>query len=99
MADLEQRQTNGLMRQRMQLEEAKETGYAAQDMANDIKVNLAGQHEQLRGRVLGNLFDIQKETSISGRLLLAIERQRSRNKYVLWAVYGLIGLVILFILY
>ena len=44
LADLEQRTTNKLMRQRMQLEEAKEVGYACQDMATDIKVNLQGQH-------------------------------------------------------
>ena len=58
----------------MQLEEAKETGYAMQDMATDIKVNLQGQHEQLRGNILGNLLDIQNQTSVAGRLLTQIER-------------------------
>ena len=45
LADLEQRTTNKLMRQRMQLEEAKEVGYACEDMATDIKINLQGQHQ------------------------------------------------------
>ena len=53
----------------------------------------------MRGRVLNNLFDIQKETSVSGRLLAAIERQRAKNKYILWAVYALLGALVLFILY
>ena len=51
-------------------------GYAAQDMGNDIKVNLQGQHDKLRNNVLGNLQDIQKDASISNRLMAAIEAQR-----------------------
>ena len=42
MQDLENRQNNQLLRQRQQLEEAKHVGYAMEDMANDIKVNLKG---------------------------------------------------------
>ena len=49
------RKNNQLLRQRAQLEEAKATGYAAQDMATDIKVNLAGQREQMTGKIMRNL--------------------------------------------
>ena len=42
MGDLEYRQNNAMYRQKMQLEDAKQVGYACEDMATDIKVNLRG---------------------------------------------------------
>ena len=40
MEDLEYARNKQMFRQRDQLEEAKQTGYAMEDMATDIKVNL-----------------------------------------------------------
>jgi hypothetical protein len=42
MADLEYQVNNKLFRQKMALEDAKAVGYACDDIANDIKVNLKG---------------------------------------------------------
>ena len=55
---MEYNQSKHLFKQKMQLEEAKMAGYAAEDMANDIKVNLKGQTDRLQNRTLKNLFDI-----------------------------------------
>ena len=88
-----------MFRQRAQLEDAKSVGYAMQDMANDIKVNLKGQTDQLKNKTLKNLFEIQDEASMSGKLIQGIKRQRQKNKYVLWGVYALIGSLAFFILY
>lgn len=43
LADLEYRANNQLFRQKQQLDDAKAAGYACEDMALDIKVNLRGQ--------------------------------------------------------
>ena len=72
-------------------------GYAAQDMGNDIKVNLQGQHEKLK-KVHGNLTDIQAQTTVSGKLMAAIEAQRAKNKYVLWFIYFLIACLAAYVL-
>ena len=47
MEDMEQRTTNHLMRQRAALEDAKHVGYAVDDLANDIKVNLKSQSQKM----------------------------------------------------
>ena len=44
-------------------------------------------------------MDIQNEASVGSKLLNAIKAQRSKNKYVLWGIYGLLGLLVMFILY
>ncbi len=77
----------------MQLEDAKHVGYACEDMATDIKVNLAGQRERMQNKTLKNLMDIQDDASIGSKLVNAIKVQRSRNKYVLWGVYGTLAIV------
>lgn len=46
-----------------------------------------------------NLLSIQKDSATSHKLLMLIEQQRKRNKYVLWFVYGLMALACLGILY
>ena len=43
----------------MQLEDAKHVGYACEDIANDIKVNLKGQSDKMQNRTIKSLFDIQ----------------------------------------
>lgn len=60
MADLEARANNKLMRQKQQLDDAKAVGYACEDMANDIKVNLKGQGDRMQNHTLRNLYDIQE---------------------------------------
>ena len=42
----------------MQLEDAKHVGYACEDIANDIKVNLNGQSEKMQNKTLKSVFDI-----------------------------------------
>ena len=99
MEDLEQRTSNQLMRQRAQLDDAKHVGYAVDDLANDIKVNLKGQSQKMEQSTMKNLFTIQKDSATSQKLLHLIEKQRKRNKYILWFVYGLLILACLGILY
>lgn len=99
MEDLEQRTSNQLMRQRAALEDAKHVGYAVDDLANDIKVNLKSQSAKMEKSTIKNLLSIQKDSATSHKLLLMIEAQRKRNKYVLWFVYGLMALACLGILY
>lgn len=88
-----------MFRQRQQLEDAKQAGYACEDMASDIKVNLAGQRERMQNKTLRNLVDIQNEASMANKLLNAIKQQRQKNKYVLWGVYAMLGLLVIFVLY
>ena len=65
--------SNRMMRQRSQLDDAKQVGYACEDMANDIKVNLKGQRDRMETRTLKNLHDIQDQATLSGKLLNAIK--------------------------
>ena len=73
MEDLEARGTNQLMRQRAQLEDAKHVGYAVDDLANDIKVNLKAQSQKMEQSTMKNLFVIQKDSAMSMKLLKVIE--------------------------
>ena len=73
MEDLEQRTSNQLMRQRAQLDDAKHVGYAVDDLANDIKVNLKGQSQKMEQSTMKNLFTIQKDSATSKKLLHLIE--------------------------
>ena len=74
-------------------------GYACEDMANDIKVNLKGQSDRMQNQTLNSLYDIQNQAGVSGKLLMMIKQQRQRNKYVLWGVYFLLMLLALFVFY
>jgi hypothetical protein len=38
-------------------------------MATDIKINLAGQTDKMQNSVLKNLYEIQGETTIAGRVM------------------------------
>ena len=68
-------------------------------MANDIKVNLKGQSDRMNNQTLNNLYDIQNQAGVSGKLLMMIKAQRQKNKYVLWAVYFLLFLLAFFVFY
>ena len=68
-------------------------------MAADIKINLKGQSDRMQNRTLKNLIDIQNEASVGAKLLNAIKQQRSKNKYILCAVYSVLALLICYVLY
>lgn len=65
------------------------------DMALGAKVNLEGQGQQLE-QSYKVLKGVQSDIGLSSRFLNAIEAQRRRNKYVLWAVYALLLLAFLY---
>ena len=69
-----------------------------EDYAVGMKTNLKGQGEQIE-KVRKDLRGINNDVGVSGRLLNAIEKQRRKNKYVLWAVYALLFSLFLYILY
>ena len=74
-------------------------GSEADNMGRDIKVNLAGQTDQLR-RASANTKVIGGELSISNRLLNQIRRSEMRNKIILYCVVIFlvvsIGLIVYF---
>ena len=68
-------------------------------MAANIKVNLKGQSDKMQNRTLKNLFDIQDQAGISGKILDAIQQQRAKNKYVINIIYDVPSLLVMFVLY
>lgn len=68
-----------------------------EDLAIGTKINLASQGEQLE-RTESQFYSLNQDVDLTSRLSLAIASQRSRNKYVLWAVYALVLLCLLYIL-
>ena len=66
-------------------------------MAIATKVNLKGQGEQF-DLTSKYLHGIETDVSLSSRLLSAIEAQRRRNKYVLWAIYALLFVLLIYVL-
>ena len=61
-----------LLQNRQSLEEAKMVGNECEDMAKDIKFNLKQQNDKLENSTLKNLFEIQKTTLLSNRLIQEI---------------------------
>ena len=68
-----------------------------EDVAVGIKTNLKGQSEQME-KIRSDMRGIRNDVSLSGRLLNAIEKQRRKNKYVIWAVYALLFFLVFFLL-
>ena len=99
MMEIENMGNRQLLNQNRKLYDAKNQAYACQDMALDIKVNLKAQRDQLENQTLKNIYGIQEETSISKKMINAIEVQRRKNKFVLWAIYFLIGILIIFVFF
>ncbi len=75
------------------------TGLACEDMANDIKFNLAKQTNQMTHSVLKNLHDIQGQTTIANKVMLSIKQHRFKNKLILYFVAFFILMTIVLILY
>lgn len=75
------------------------TGLACEDMANDIKFNLASQTHKMTHSVMKNLHEIQGQTTIANRVMLAIKKQRFKNRLILYFVAVFIFLTVVLILY
>lgn len=58
MEDMYSKEGRLIRENNRQLDQAKTVGLACEDIANDIKINLAGQTEKMQGSVLKNLYDI-----------------------------------------
>lgn len=96
--DIEHQQNDRLIKQKQQLEDVKARGYEMEDLAVGIKTNLKGQGEQME-RIRRDMRGIRNDVSLSTRLLNAIEVQRKKNKCVLYAVYSLLILLFVFIIW
>lgn len=96
--DLEHHQNDRLIKQKLQLEGVRDQAYEMEDLAVGMKTNLKGQSEQME-KIRGDLRGIRNDVGLSGKLLNAIEVQRRKNKYVLWAIYALLFSLVLFILW
>lgn len=80
-----------------QLEHAKSVGYACEDMATDVKINLAGQSDKMQNSVLKNLHSIQGETTVANRVMNLIKKERMKNRIILYSVILLLVIAIVFI--
>lgn len=81
------------------LDEAKQVGFECEDIAKDIKYNLRSQTEKLEGSTIKNLFKMQGDLSVSNKLLLMIDWERKKNKFVIIGTFAflLIALVAIII--
>jgi len=82
-----------------QLENAKMVGLECEEVARDIKFNLAGQSDKMQNSILRNLKGIQGETGIANRLLTIIKKERMKNKIILYSVLAFLIASVLYILY
>ena len=69
------------------------------DMARDIKFNLQSQSNKLENSTLKNLYEIQKDTVLSSRLIKSIQAARLKNKLILCGIITMLILSCLFIMY
>ena len=70
-----------------------------EDMAKGIKFNLRQQSDKLENSTLNNLYTMQKDMTISNRLIETIQRSRMLNRMVLAGIFLSIVCSILFIIY
>ena len=68
-----------------------------EDLAIGTKVYLEGQGEQIES-IDRQFYAMNSDIGLTSRLSTAIAGQRSRNKYLLWAVYALVFLCLFYIL-
>ena len=68
-----------------QLEDAKRVGYEAENIAGDIKVNLAGQTDKIK-KIHSNVHQISGNLTVSNRIMDAIKRGNMKNKLILYFV-------------
>ena len=70
-----------------------------EDMAKGIKFNLRQQSDKLENSTLNNLYTMQKDMTVSNRLIETIQRSRMLNRMVLAGIFLSIVCSILFIIY
>lgn len=70
-----------------------------EDMAKGIKFNLRQQSDKLENSTLNNLYTMQKDMTMSNRLIETIQRSRMLNRMVLAGIFLSIVCSILFIIY
>lgn len=81
------------------LDEALRVGNECEDMARDIKVNLGGQSETMKNKIMKNLRGINQELTLSNRWMLKIKKERLKNKMLIYAVLFILACVIMYILF
>ena len=70
-----------------------------EDMAKGIKFNMRQQSDKLENSTLNNLYTMQKDMTMSNRLIETIQRSRMLNRMVLAGIFLSIVCSILFIIY
>ena len=95
----DERMNRQLLANRQTLEEAKIVGNDMEDMAKGIKFNLRQQSDKLENSTLNNLYTMQKDMTMSNRLIETIQRSRMLNRMVLAGIFLSIVCSILFIIY
>ena len=70
-----------------------------EDMAKGIKFNLRQQSDKFENSTLNNLYTMQKDMTMSNRLIETIQRSRMLNRMVLAGIFLSIVCSILFIIY
>ena len=98
MERIESKQAMAIHENNRQLENAKMVGLQCEEVARDIKFNLAGQTDKMQNSILRNLKSIQGETGIANRLLTMIKKERMKNKLVLYSILVFLVISVLVII-
>jgi hypothetical protein len=88
-----------MMNQNSKLNEALRVGNECEDMARDIKVNLGGQSETMKNKIMRNLRGIQGELTLSNRFMINIKKERMKNKILFYGVIVVLLAVACYILF
>ena len=96
---MESKQEKRIRENNRMLDQAKSVGLACEDIAGDIKFNLAKQTDQMQNKVLKNLYSIQGETTLANRVLNVIKTERMKNRLIMYAVLAAVLVAIAVILF
>ena len=99
MQRVQRREEALILENNRKLEDATRVGYAIEDNANDIKINLNAQEDKMQNSILSNLHGIQGSMTLSNRLITAIKKEHMKNKALLYGVVIFLLVAIIFILY
>ena len=83
-----------LLKNRNTLDDAKRVAYEMEDTAKDIKFNLKSQTGKLESSTMSGLYGIQRDLTVSNKLLNAIDWERKKNKWTIRIVLALLTLSI-----
>ena len=83
-----------LLKNRNTLDDAKRVAYEMEDTAKDIKYNLGQQTHKLQNSTMSGLYNIQRDLTVSNKLLNAIDWERKKNKWTIRIVLALLTLSI-----